>query len=169
MDFESKFYLTNDIYKKYVNKAVCFNIRFICGILLIISLGLMFISYNSEFYLFILVCFCFFVLLMIFILYPIIIYNNLIYLKKKIHSDKKYEAIVSFGNDIRLVEGKQKTTIDYKQISKIYEIDDLVVLMYTIQNGIIVDLNGLLVGDKKSFYKYILKKCKKVKKIVKRK
>ena len=168
MDFESKFYITNNMIKKYVYRVVCFKIRLICFMLVIISLGLMLISYSNEFYLFVLVCCFSFLLVLIFLIYPLSVYKNIINIKSRIHSNKDYEALVSFSNDIRLVEGEQKITVDYKMINRIYEVDDIIVLMFTSQCGIIVSLDGLVIGDKKGFYKYILRKCSKVKNVIKR-
>lgn len=168
MDFEAKFYITNNMYKKYVNNVLCFNMRIICVVLLIISFMFIFICYDYDIFLFFVSIFCFLITGIIIIIYPLILYYNLINLDKKIHNGKKYEAIISFGDDIIVIEGKQKISIAYAQINKIFRIDNMLVLMFSKQNGIFVDLNCFIVGDKKNFYKYIIKRCNRVGKIIKR-
>ena len=84
------------------------------------------------------------------------------------NNDKDNECIVSFSDEITVVQGRYKFSIDYEQINKIYLMDNIIVLSYSGQNGIIVDLNKFIIGDKTSFKKYILKRCNRVGKIIKR-
>lgn len=166
MFFENKYFVNEKMLKEYVNKVLCRNV-FVFGIIVIF-----FAIFESIFYYksenfqmltinIITIFICLFAILYI----PKLTFSNLIELDKKLHSGERPEAIVTFEDKIKLVEGNQVLKIDYSQINSYIRMKNSSVLMFSKQNGILFVEDNFTVGTKENFESFILEKCPHIKKV----
>ena len=168
MIFESRYKVTKDIYKEYVYKVLCRDLILngILIVLLSIFLCANLWGSNVSITLFLVT---FFVSIFCIIFVPIVSLKSLMKLDKKLTGDKEHpETIVTFSDKITLIEGEQKITIEYSQIEKYYRLKSFSILMFSKQNGIMFDENNFTKGNKEDFESFIIQKCNKVKKVIKR-
>ena len=73
--------------------------------------------------------------------------ERLLEVDKSLHNGAHPECIVTFGQDVKLVEGKQEVSIEYHQIIGIYRMKTCSVLMFTKQNGIMYVETKFSIGN----------------------
>ncbi len=74
---------------------------------------------------------------------------------KRLLNGKDYEAIIQFGDNIKINQGTFSLTIEYNQILKIHELKHSYVLMFAKSSGIILDPAGFTIGDFSTFKEFI--------------
>lgn len=166
MQFESRFYTSREMYKEYVNKILCRKI-IAEGVLLAALaaiLCLMGILWDNKVFLVLGVVFLF-IAIVTTLLTPKLTLERLLEVDKSLHNGAHPECIVTFGQDVKLVEGKQEVSIEYHQIIGIYRMKTCSVLMFTKQNGIMYVETKFSIGNGENFEKFILDKCPQVAKI----
>ncbi len=94
--------------------------------------------------------------------------KQLMDVNKRLHNGESAESIISFGDDIKINEGKQSLTVEYSQITNIYRMKTCSILMFTKQNGVIYLEDKFTKGNAKDFEGFILEKCSQVERIEQR-
>lgn len=166
MQFQNRFYTNREMYKEYVTKILCRKV--IAGGVLLAALAvvlcLMGMLWDNNVFLGIGVIFLF-TAIVITLLTPKLTLDKMLEVDKSLHNGTHPECIVTFGEDVKLVEGKQEISIEYHQITDIYRMKTCSVLMFTTQNGIMYVESEFSVGNREDFETFILNKCPQVAKI----
>lgn len=166
--FENRYYTTQEIYKEYVRKVLCRRIFRLGGIFFVIGAVAMILSLQEYTVNAAMVGTALFVIVFTMLLGPKLMLKQLMDVKKRLHNGESPETIISFGDDIKINEGKQSLSIEYSQITNIYRMKTCSVLMFTKQNGVIYLEDKFTKGNAKEFEEFILEKCSQVERIEQR-
>lgn len=166
--FENRYYTTQEIYKEYVRKVLCRRILRFGSVFSVIGAIAVVLSLQENTVNAAIVGTALFVILFTMIIGPKLMLKQLMDVKNRLHNGEIVETIVSFGDDIKINEGKQSLTIEYSQITHIYKMKTCSALMFTKQNGIIFLEDKFTKGNAKDFEAFILEKCNQVEQIEQR-
>ena len=150
--FINEYKLNRKLIKEYVYNVLCKNIITSGYALTIISLILFFVNKET------LVLTISFISLITTILTPILTINQIEENSKKLNNEKIEKTIITFSNNIVMDEGKAHLEFDYKQIKKITETKNFLVLSLSKQSAILVLKQGFTKNDDQNFLKFIKEK-----------
>ena len=88
--------------------------------------------------------------------------SNKVYKKRLLmNNGKQLKRIIRFTENIHIVTANNKElSYEYRQITKIYETQNLLILKIGTIVGILLDKNNFILGDLRAFRKFIKEKCK---------
>lgn len=150
--FINEYKLNRKLIKEYVYNVLCKNIIITGYALTIISLILFFVNKET------LMLTISFISLITTILTPILTINQIEENSKKLNNEKTEKTIITFSNNIVMDEGKAHLEFDYKQIKKITETKNFLVLSLSKQSAILVLKQGFTKNDDQNFLKFIKEK-----------
>lgn len=150
--FINEYKLNRKLIKEYVYNVLCKNIIISGYALTIISLILFFVNKET------LMLTISFISLITTILTPILTINQIEENSKKLNNEKIEKTIITFSNNIVMDEGKAHLEFDYKQIKKITETKNFLVLSLSKQSAILVLKQGFTKDDNQKFLKFIKEK-----------
>ena len=150
--FINEYKLNRKLIKEYVYNVLCKNIIITGYALTIISLILFFVNKET------LMLTISFISLITTILTPILTINQIEENSKKLNNEKIEKTIITFSNNIVMDEGKAHLEFDYKQIKKITETKNFLVLSLSKQSAILVLKQGFTKNDNQNFLKFIKEK-----------
>lgn len=150
--FINEYKLNRKLIKEYVYNVLCKNIIISGYALTIISLILFFVNKET------LMLTISFISLITTILTPILTINQIDENSKKLNNEKIENTIITFSNNIVMDEGKAHLEFDYKQIKKITETKNFLVLSLSKQSAILVLKQGFTKNDDQNFLKFIKEK-----------
>lgn len=150
--FINEYKLNRKLIKEYVYNVLCKNIIISGYALTIISLILFFVNKET------LMLTISFISLITTILTPILTINQIEENSKKLNNEKIEKTIITFSNNIVMDEGKAHLEFDYKQIKKITETKNFLVLSLSKQSAILVLKQGFTKNDDQNFLKFIKEK-----------
>lgn len=150
--FINEYKLNRKLIKEYVYNVLCKNIIISGYALTIISLILFFVNKET------LMLTISFISLITTILTPILAINQIEENSKKLNNEKIEKTIITFSNNIVMDEGKAHLEFDYKQIKKITETKNFLVLSLSKQSAILVLKQGFTKNDNQNFLKFIKEK-----------
>jgi len=150
--FINEYKLNRKLIKEYVYNVLCKNIIITGYALTIISLILFFVNKET------LMLTISFISLITTILTPILTINQIEENSKKLNNEKIEKTIITFSNNIVMDEGKAHLEFDYKQIKKITETKNFLVLSLSKQSAILVLKQGFTKNDDQNFLKFIKEK-----------
>ena len=150
--FINEYKLNRKLIKEYVYNVLCKNIIITGYALTIISLILFFVNKET------LMLTISFISLITTILTPILTINQIEENSKKLNNEKIENTIITFSNNIVMDEGKAHLEFDYKQIKKITETKNFLVLSLSKQSAILVLKQGFTKNDDQNFLKFIKEK-----------
>lgn len=90
---------------------------------------------------------------------PYLMFKQILNMQKKLHNGKTPETLVQIGEQVRLKEGKCDITFDYQQITEIYFLPKIYVLMFGKSNGVMMKSDGFTLGNSEDFRKFITERC----------
>jgi len=152
--FINEYKLNRKLIKEYVYNVLCKNIIITGYALTIISLILFFVNKETN----LVMLTIFFISLITTTLTPILTSNQIEENSKKLNNGKIEKTIIKFSNNIVMDEGKAHIEFDYKQIKKITETKNFLVLSLSKQSAILVLKQGFTKNDNQNFLKFIKQK-----------
>lgn len=164
MKFESRFNVNKDMYKEYVYKVLYRNYFIKNAVIFLLAFLLLIFNRNDEIMI-TLTSVALFICLFGGIFLPRLTLKNLLKLTYELHGGSHPDTVVTFEDDITLIEGKQRISFEYSQVKKYYRLRNCSVLMISSQNGIMFVEDAL---KEKEFEKFIMEKCPQIEKIIQR-
>lgn len=167
MDFENRYYLTDDMLKEYARRTQC-GTYLILGIVLAlgaavrIAMGI--INKNSESM--VIFVAAFFAALFVAFGAPKIMFKELKNNDKAVHKGaKRPQTTVKFSDKIYVKEGSVSRDWEFSQVTKLYDLKSSYVLMTGKRTSVILARDGFVKGDLESFRKYIKEMCPGVREV----
>jgi len=103
------------------------------------------------------------VIILLFLKYFPIFVLNKVYKKRLLKNNgKQLKMITRFTENIHIVTANNKE-YEYRQVTKIYETQNLLILKIGTIVGMLLDKNNFKLGDLEAFRKFIKEKCPSVK------
>lgn len=90
---------------------------------------------------------------------PHLMLRRILRTQKQVYGDKLPTTLVQLGDQIRLQEGPCDITMAYDQITEIYLLPKIIVLMSGKANGILMKRDGFTRGDVQEFPSFIRRHC----------
>lgn len=165
MDFENRFYPTDEMYKEYVYKVLCRDMAVCCIIAAVVAGITMIVCMKSEPVLAIIEGVCMVVMLIILFLAPKDTLKRMRAVNIQTDSGTYPECVVNFSDTVKMTEGKYNIEITYGQICRIFRLKSCGVLMYAKEKGILYGRDNFIEKDGEEFETFILEKCANVKHI----
>ena len=154
--FENRYHTDDKMLSEYVHKVLCKRIYFMGAVFTPIALIMTGITMVKKDYIFNAVFgVCLFIITFTILITPPLTIRQLIENNKRLLNGKDYEAIIQFGDNIKINQGTFSLTIEYNQILKIHELKHSYVLMFAKSSGIILDPAGFTIGDFSTFKEFI--------------
>lgn len=76
------------------------------------------------------------------------------------NNGEQIKRAISFTDSIHIVtENSKELSYEYRQITKIFETQNLLILKIGTVVGILLDKNNFKLGNYEGFYKFITEKC----------
>ncbi|MCI9169271.1 MAG: hypothetical protein HFH01_14150 [Dorea sp.] len=165
MDFENRFYPTDEMYKEYVYKVLCRDMVVCCIIAATVAGITMIVCMKSEPVLAIIEGVCMVVMLIVLFLAPKDTLKRMRAVNMQTDSGTYPECVVNFSDTVKMTEGKYNLEITYEQICRIFRLKSCGVLMYEKEKGILYGRDNFVEKDGEEFETFILEKCANVKHI----
>ncbi|MGI5825404.1 MAG: hypothetical protein ACOX7J_07520 [Bacillota bacterium] len=93
------------------------------------------------------------------VFFPRLMFRQMEKIQHKIHNGKKPNTVVEFGDSIHLQEGKCEIALEYPQITEIYFLSQIYVLMFEKSNGIMLKNDAFVKGTAEDFRIFITEHC----------
>ncbi|MCB6416391.1 hypothetical protein LI221_15235 [Faecalimonas umbilicata] len=168
MIFENRFKTTEEMYKEYVYKVLCRGIL-VQGVIFSVIAGLTIPMVMGQSGILAAVeGVCLLILICVMVFVPRQTLKQLLKQQKRLHGGEFPESVISFGEDIQIVEGRQQMHFEYSLVERFYHLKTCNVLMIGKENGILYVPGAFTVGNPEEFEKFILMNCKNLKRIEKR-
>lgn len=154
--FENRYHTHDKMLSEYVHKVLCKRIYFMGAVFIPIAFIMTGITIMKKDYIFTAVFgVCLFIITFTILITPPLTIRQLKENNKRLLNGKDYEAIIQFGDNIKINQGTFSLTIEYNQILKIHELKHSYVLMFAKSSGIILDPAGFTIGDFSTFKEFI--------------
>lgn len=165
MDFENRFYPTDEMYKEYVYKVLCRDMAVCCIIAAVVAGITMIVCMKSEPVLAIIEGVCMVVMLIILFLAPKDTLKRMRAVNMQTDSGTYPECVVNFSDTVKMTKGKYNIEITYGQICRIFRLKSCGVLMYAKEKGILYGRDNFVEKGGEEFETFILEKCANVRHI----
>ena len=154
--FENRYYTDNKMLSEYVHKVLCKRIYFMGAVFAPIAFIMAGITMMKKDYIFTAVFgVCLFIIIFTILVTPPLTIRQLKENNKRLLNGKNHEAVIQFGDNIKITQGTFSLTMEYNQILKICELKHSYVLMFAKSSGIILDPAGFTTGDLNTFKEFI--------------
>ena len=168
MVFENHFFTTKEMYREYVNKVLCRRMNRYGLACILIAVSLILVTARSNLMIAVVAGVCLIISLSVLLLFPSLALKQLLELDNNLHGGNRPECVVVFGEQIEMTEGKQRISVQYNQISRIYRLKTCNVLMFSKQNGILYVEDKFAIGNAVELESFLLQRCSQVSRIEKR-
>ena len=165
MDFENRFYPTDEMYKEYVYKVLCRDMVVCCIVAAAVAGATMIVCMKYEPVLATIEGVCMVVMLIILFLAPKDTLKRMRAVNMQTDSGTYPECVVNFSDTVKMTEGKYNIEITYGQICRIFRLKSCGVLMYAKEKGILYGGDKFVEKGGEEFETFILEKCTNVKHI----
>ncbi|MTK07851.1 MAG: YcxB family protein [Hungatella sp.] len=154
--YENRYDTDDKMLSEYVHKVLCKRIYFMGAVFAPIAFIMIGITMMKKDYIQVAVFgVCLFILIFTILITPPLTIRQLKESNKRLLNGKDPEAVIQFGDNIKINQGTFSLTMEYNQILKIYELKHSYVLMFAKSSGIILDPAGFTIGDFNSFKEFI--------------
>ncbi|MBE5979170.1 MAG: YcxB family protein [Paenibacillaceae bacterium] len=154
--FENRYYTADKMLSEFVHKVLCKRIYSMGAVFAPTAFIMTGIAMVKQDYILAAVFgVCLSILIITILITPPLTIRQLKESNKRMFNGKDYEAIIQFGDNIKISQGTFSLTIDYNQILKIHELKHTYVLMFSKSSGIILDPAGFTIGDFNAFKEFI--------------
>jgi hypothetical protein len=154
--FENRYQTDDKMLSEYVHKVLCKKIYAMGAVFAPIAFAMTVITMVKQEYILAAVFgVCLFINIITILFTPPLTIRQLQESSKRLHNGENHEAVIQFGDDIKISQGTFSLSIEYNQILKIYELKHSYVLMFAKSNGIILDPAGFTIGDFNTFKEFI--------------
>lgn len=156
VQFENKYYATDDMIKEYVNEVLCWKTKRMGLFFSAMSAVMLAVTLIGRDYIFTAVYgVCFFLTTVLSFLISPLTFRQLKENGQYMNNGKRCETVVRFGDCIMITEGTFSLTVEYAQIMEIYYLEHSCVLMFGKRNGIMLDPKGFGEQSFKDFQIFI--------------
>ena len=154
--FENRYHTHDKMLSEYVHKVLCKRIFIMGAVFIPIAFIMTGFTMMKKDYIFTAVFgVCLFIITFTILITPPLTIRQLKENNKRLLNGKDYEAVIQFGDNIKINQGTFSLTIEYNQILKIHELKHSYVLMFAKSSGIILDPAGFTIGDFNTFKEFI--------------
>lgn len=151
-EFENEYTLDTNLIKEYVYNVLCKNHIIISLIIAIIGIIILALSNISKPYIILIITtisICYSIII------PILTTKQLEKIEKNYNDGKIEKTNIKFQKKIIMNEGKIHLEFDYKQIKKVVNTKNIIILKINNKSAILVLKNGFVKGNKKDFIEFI--------------
>ncbi len=160
IQFENRYSPTEDILRIYSKEILTKRFQKQFWVLVIIFALLMIPGFLIPDYIILaLTGSCLVLSLILTLLLPHLMLRRILRTQKQVYGNKLPTTLVQLGDAIRLQEGPCDITIAYNQITEIYLLREIIVLMSGKTNGILMKRGGFTRGAEQEFPAFIRQHC----------
>ena len=154
--FENRYHTDDKMLSEYVHKVLCKRIYLMGAVFAPIAFIMAGITIMKKDYIFAAVFgVCLFIIIFTILVTPPLTIRQLKENNKRLLNGKDHEAVIQFGDNIKITQGSFSLTMEYNQILKIHELKHSYVLMFAKSSGIILDPGGFTIGDFNAFKEFM--------------
>lgn len=168
MTFVNRYKPSKESYQLFVNKIMMRKLTFGGFFFILIAFVSAFIMYKQHPFVALIEIVCGIIIIVLMLFSPGRAVKQLMDVDRGLQNGERPDCVITFEDDIHLVEGKQSIHVAYERITQIIDLGDYAVLMLTKDNGVMIKWNGFEEGTKEEFIDFILEACPKVSEITKR-
>lgn len=160
MEFENRYYCTDDMMSEYVHKVVCRRLYALGFIFAPLGLIMVIISaLQGNAVMVAVFSVCLFIVLVTVAIAPHMTLHQLKQGNLKIHNGAKVETVVTFDETVIQAEGTNRFIVEYEQIDKVYYLRHTCVLWLGKYGGILLSPYHFTKGTYDEFKVFIKAEC----------